>query len=188
VYVRTSWTSQAEVLAHTREIGDDIALIAGRCRYTGLDPRSFAPIMGAAMALGSRPWHIMETAYASDSELIGDVLDLDIRLWQHANAYIRLRSNIVQAHAQAGARFAQAAQAEPPDRPMMAYWAAVKGDCEAALEVLAGLAPRLRAARAKLAQAPAQLGDTYLAVYDLLRQGRVMPYDGRFLTGEELPC
>lgn len=183
-----SWTAQAEVLADTSEMGADIALMAGRCRATGLDPRSFAPIMGAAMALGSRPWHVMEFAYNSDQELIEELLDMTCQLWTRHNAYVRLRSTIVQRFAYAAAMFGAAACMDPPSEMDMAYWAAVKGDCEAAVEVLSPLPAKLRAARAALTRAPAELGETYQAVYDLLAQGRVMPHDGRWLTGEEIPC
>ena len=34
-------------------------------------------IMGAAMALGSNPWHIMDSPYDRDEELIGDLLEAD---------------------------------------------------------------------------------------------------------------
>jgi len=183
-----SWTAQAEVLADTSEIGSDIALIAGRCRHTGLDPRSFAPIMGAAMALGSRPWHSMTCRYDTDQELISDVLDAIQTVWERQGAYIRLRSGIVQARARANALFAEAAAQSPPIEMDMAHYAAISADCDAALEVLSGLSSRLRAARGNLSRAPAELGETYQQVYDLLAQGRVMPHDGRWLTGEELPC
>lgn len=183
-----SWTARAEVMADAHDIGDDIALMAGRCRFTGLDPRSFAPIMGAAMALGSRPWHVMESPYDSDEELIGDILEADTRVWRRANAYIRLRSSIVQTRAHAVAMFANAACQDPPNTMDMEFWAAIRNDCDTALEVLAGLPRRLRAARNNLGRAPAELGETYQAVYDLLAQGRVMPHEGRWLTGEEIPC
>jgi hypothetical protein len=180
-----TWTAQAEVLADTEEIGDDIALMAGRCRITGLDPRSFAPIMGAAMVLGSRPWHVMESPYDSDEELIGEVLDHDNAVWRRQNAYLKLRSAIVQTRAHAIVMYNHAAAQDPPITMDMDYYRAVRVDCDTALEVLAPLPGRLRTARARLMRAPAELGETYEAVYALLSQGRVMPHDGRFITGEE---
>lgn len=183
-----TWTAQAEVLADTEEMGADIALMAGRCRATGLDPQSFAPIMGAAMALGSHPWRVMDHRFDSDEELIGDVLEFDTRVWRRQNAYLKLRSAIVQSRAYAIAMYNDAAVQDPPNTMDMGYWVTVCGDCDAALEVLAPLPRRLRTARARLMQAPVALGETYQAVYDLLSQGRVMPHDGRFLAGEELPC
>lgn len=183
-----SWLAQAEMLADTHDIGDDIALMAGRCRATGLDPRSFAPIMGAAMALHSRPWHIMDSPYDSDEELIGELYDRILDVWERQAAYIRLRSGIVGALRHAIAKFTAAANERPPNEAAMTRWAAVRADCEAALDVLSTLPRRLHVARASLTRAPAELGDTYQAVYDLLAQGRVMPMDGRWLTGEEAPC
>src|SRR5690606_62365 len=185
----TTWTAQAETLADVQEIGDDIALMAGRCRATGLDGRSFAPIMGAAMALGSRPWHVMEHAYASDQELIGDVLEFEARIRRRQNSYVKLRSRIVQARAYAVAMYNDAASQDPPNQPDMEQWALVAADCNTALDVLAPLASKLRGARAALNRAPGELGETYQQVYDLLSRGRVMPHQGRFITGEEeTPC
>lgn len=183
-----TWTARAEVLAVTRSIGDDIALMAGRCRATGLDPQSFAPIMGAAMALGSHPWHLMECPYTRDEELIGDLLDIGDRLMRRQNGYLRLRSSIVAARGHAVAMYNQAASQDPPNTMDMGYWATVRIDCETALDVLTGLPSKLRAARAKVESAPAQLGETYEAVYALLSQGHVMPHDGRWMTGEESSC
>lgn len=183
-----TWLAQAEVLADTSETGADIALIAGRCRATGLDPKSFAPIMGAAMALGSRPWHIMECRYGSDEELIGDLLDMDARLFRRQDAYIKMRSAIVRTRAHAIAMFNDAANQNPPLAMDMDHWAGSIAACDAALDVLAPLPARLRLARAGLGRAPAELGETYEAVYRLLSQGHVMPHDGRWVTGEEAPC
>lgn len=184
----TTWTAQAETLSHVQPIGDDIALMAGRCRATGLDVRSFAPIMGAAMALGSRPWHVMEYAYASDQELIGDLWEFEARIRRRQNSYVQLRSQILNARAYAVAMYNDAANQHPPKQLDMEHWALVIADCDTALDVLAPLARKLRTARARLTRAPAELGDTYQQVYDLLAQGRVMPHEGRFITGEETPC
>jgi hypothetical protein len=183
-----TWTAQAEVLADTADIGEDVALIAGRCRATGLDPRSFAPIMGAAMALGSRPWHIMDSPYSTDEELISDVLDAIQTVWDRQGAYIRLRSTIARTRAHAMAMHADAASRTPPSEMDMAYWASIASDCDTALEALASLPTHLRAARANLSRAPAELGETYQQVYDLLEQGRVMPHDGRWISGEDAPA
>lgn len=185
---RTAWTAQAETLADVQELGDDIALMAGRCRATGLDVRAFAPIMGAAMALGSRPWRVMEHAYASDQELIAELLEHELAIRRRESGYIKLRSNIVKARAWAVASFTTAQRKHPPDQAAMEHWAAVAADCNTALDVLAPLPGKLRAARAALNRAPGELGETYQQVYDLLAQGRVMPHEGRWLTGEETQC
>lgn len=179
-------TPQAEVLADTGDLGAEIACMAGRCRATNLDPRSFAGIMGAAMALHAPPWYERTDAFRTDTELISDLLDIDFELWRRQNAYIQLRSAIVRRRASAVVRHRMAADAG--HYPDMGHWADIIADCDTALDVLRGLPRRLRAARAALMRAPGELGETYQAVYDLLRQGRVMPRDGHFLTGEEIPC
>ena len=182
-----SWTSQAETLADTEELGGDVALMAGRCRATGLDPRAFAPIMGAAMALGARPSAIMDYAYSSDQELIEELLEHASAIYQRELDTIRLWSQAAAARQWAIASYTTAQALNPPDYEAMRRWRAVWADCDAALEVLTNIPRRLRAARTRLTMAPAELGDTYQAVYDTLAQDRVMPYDGRWLTGEVIP-
>ena len=55
--------------------------------------------------------------------------------------------------------------------------------CEEAVEVTAGLVKRLRWALARLRAVPADLGETYEAVYNLIRRGGALPHDGRWVTG-----
>lgn len=54
------------------------------------------------------------------------------------------------------------------------------GDITGAVPVLLR---RLRHTQARLQSVPADLGETYESVYDLLRRGGTLPYDGRWLTG-----
>lgn len=174
--------ARAEALADTAETGDDIALIAGRCRATGLDPASYAPIMGAAMALGPRAWTATDCPYHLDRELIDDLLDQITAIAERQQAHARLHTETAHAHVQAARLLDTATPQTHPDD--LAGWRSTISDCTAAAEALSGLRSRLRVARTKLTAAPAQLGETYQAVYTLLEQGRVMPYNGRWLTGE----
>lgn len=126
----------------------------------------------------------MDYAYLRDQELIEDLLDHTAVVYQRELDCIRLLSQAAAARRWAIASYTTAQSLNPPDYAAMRHWRAVWADCDAALEVLAHLPGRLRAARSRLTMAPAQLGDTYQAVYDTLAQGRVMPYNGRWLTGE----
>jgi hypothetical protein len=180
-----SLTGQAEVLADTTDLGQEGAMMCGRCRATGLDVRSFAPLIGATLALGVRPlagtgW----TRYPDDRRLVDDLIELADGVSSRCSAAERLVETAVRTRAHAAAMFADAAAAEPPRDMDMAHWAAVMGDCDAATEILRALLPRLWAAYGRLVAAPEQLGETYAAVYRLLSAGRVMPHAGRWLTGE----
>lgn len=37
------------------------------------------------------------------------------------------------------------------------------------------------------ADAPTELGEIYEAAYNLVAAGNVLPFDGRWITGEEMP-
>ncbi|WP_068925063.1 hypothetical protein [Planobispora rosea] len=183
-----SLTAQAEALTDTEDLGQDGAMMCGRCRATGIDVRSFAPLIGATIALGVRPlagagW----TPYPDDRRLIDDLIDLADQVATHANAAGRLIGTAQATRAHAAAMFADAACADPPREMDMAYWASVMGDCDAAAEILWPLLHRLRAVYQRLMAAPEHLGETYAAVYRLVTAGRVLPYDGRWITGAEVP-
>jgi hypothetical protein len=55
--------------------------------------------------------------------------------------------------------------------------------CAEVIAAAGALLRRLQYARARIRAVPADLGETYESVYDLLRRGGVLPYDGRWLTG-----
>jgi len=60
--------------------------------------------------------------------------------------------------------------------------------CEDITNALPGLQRRLAHARTRLQAVPADLGDTYQAVYQLIRRGGVLPYQGRWVTGTTPPA
>ena len=175
-----SWTGQAEVLADTSELAVEAHAMAGHCRATGLDPRSFHGIIGAAIALGAYPVNATGIPWASDKDLIiaiCDLLDLIADRW-------RDHQRLVYAVANRRA-WARACYQGAPDDPGAGFYLNVIADCNTALETLEPLPGRLRAATARLNAAPEQLGETYAAVYRLLAAGRRMPVDGRWITGED---
>jgi hypothetical protein len=57
--------------------------------------------------------------------------------------------------------------------------------CEDAADILAPLIAALRHALARAGAVPSDLGETYEAVYTLIRRGGRMPLAGRWLTGDD---
>ena len=56
--------------------------------------------------------------------------------------------------------------------------------CEDIGQALNVLRQHLERARARIRAVPADLGETYESVYRLIRRGGLMPYEGRWITGE----
>ena len=52
-----------------------------------------------------------------------------------------------------------------------------------AIEILDLLTPRLRHALQRIRAVPSDLGETYESVYNLIRRGGRMPYEGRWIEG-----
>lgn len=179
-----SWIGRAEALADTEDLGQEAAIMGARCRATGLAFTSFRSILGAARALGSGQlvgdgW----LPYRDDHELVGVICDMLDEIADRWQAYVRLRNEAATARARAWAYLEVVV--EEADRVTLRARIA---DCTAALEVLSVLAGRLTAASRRLNAAPVELGDTYAAVYQLVAAGRVMPHNGRWITGQELPA
>ncbi|MBP2704367.1 hypothetical protein JOL79_11140 [Microbispora sp. RL4-1S] len=177
-----SWTSQAEMVADTTELGGAGREMCGRCRATGLQPNAYAPLAGATAALGTWPLTGGGDGYApfaSDRDLVEELLDFGIAILGHYDRVVALVQTIAMRRAELLAWIASATRGDP-----VKEWRAEVTDCAAALEVLTGVPGRLRAAARRVAAAPAALGDTYAEVYRLVTGGRVLPHNGRWLTGE----
>ncbi|MGI5155849.1 hypothetical protein [Microbispora sp. CA-102843] len=177
-----SWTSQAEVAADTSELGIAGRGMCGRCRATGLHPSAYAPLTGATVALGTWPLTGSGDGYVpfgSDRDLVDQLLDFGIAILGRYDRVVTLVRMIVLRRAELLAWIASAIRGDPVEA-----WQAEVVDCTTALEVLAGVPRRLRAAAGRVAATPAALGETYAEVYRLVAAGRVLPYNGRWLTGE----
>jgi hypothetical protein len=180
-----SWTAQAETLEDTSGLGSDAAMMCGQARATGLDPNSIRSLIGASLALGCWPqrgdgW----TPYPSDTDLVEALFDLQDAVYRWWKGVERL----TRAVARRRARLIQCLSESEPDHPQRPEWHWELVDCNTALEILTDVPARLNAAINKLAAVPIELGDTYAAVYTLVAAGRVMPHNGRWITGEEVPC
>ncbi len=178
-----SWTGQAEVLADTSELAADAEAMVVRCRGTGLDPRSFQGVIGAALALGTYPAGTTGPSFATDRELITAICDLLDEIADRWAAYVRLRTAAATARARARAHLAVTENER--DKTTLRE---IDVDCTTCLETLESLAGRLQAASSRLNDTPNQLGETYAEVYALIARGRRMPLNGRWITGEETPC
>ncbi|OPG10574.1 hypothetical protein [Microbispora sp. GKU 823] len=180
-----SWTSHAEVAADTSELGSLGRDLCGRCRATGLHPNAYAPLTGATLALGVWPLTGGGHGYApfaSDRELVDQLLDFGIAILGQYDRVVTLVRMAALRQAELLAWIASATKGDPVEA-----WQAELVDCTTALEVLAGVPRRLRAAAGRVAATPAALGETYVEVYRLVAAGRVLPYNGRWLTGEMAP-
>ncbi|HEY9441011.1 MAG TPA: hypothetical protein VIS29_20680 [Streptomyces sp.] len=177
-----SRTSVARALADTSDPGHTAALIASRCQGSGLDPRGYAGMYGAALTLG-QPLLPAGAGWCSDRDLVDAIADL-----QDTLAARQARLRIAQAETRAALARAQRQAAR--DRHLFGQVGAetriVLADCRTALEVLGEAAGRLRHAVSRIGAVPGELGEVYEAVYRLVRAGRVLPHNGRWLTGEEV--
>ena len=173
-----SWTSNAEVLADATDLGVIAARMAGRCRATGLDWRSFRGVVRAAASLGVMPYPAdASTAWPTDTAVIEELLDL-VDLVRARRQ--RVRELISSAHVRAAVLRRHLGDLAYDQRAIRMELR----DIATALEVLDPVPARLSAASSGLAAAPEQMGSTYAAVYRLLAGGHRMPARGRWLTGE----
>lgn len=178
-----SWTGRAQVLTDTSELAQQAEWMAGRCRGTGLDPRSFTGVIGAAIALGAYPVSAIGPRYTNDRELITAICDLLDDIADKWQAYVKLRHQVATARARA--RVVLRGTTNERDVPVLQ---GIISDCTTALETLESLPGRLQGASKRLNETPEQLGETYAAVYALVAQGRRMPLNGRWMTGENPSC
>jgi hypothetical protein len=173
-----------ELADATHELGDAIAVtVLGGARTAGLDPAAYAPLTGAALALGAdriAVYRALGPAHRNDVAFLSAVADAedDARDLFHAVGSLveQVTAALNEAHEDLDDEDATARAADARERIRA---------CEHALEVLAELDRRLRHAIARLQATPAALGETYQAVYDLIRADGRMPLDGRWITGEE---
>jgi hypothetical protein len=200
----------ARDLADTGDLAEEVTAILGGARAARLDPDALPGLAGAALALGAASLQVYraeDPRYADDSDLLADIADAEDGIAGHLAAAARLEAG---AHAAAEdaesdlhhARVALAtAMAMSTGRPCTGCHAAraaavavararigacteradLAGD---ALGILGPLAARLRRALALVRAVPADLGETYQAVYELRHRGGVMPADGDWLTGQ----
>jgi hypothetical protein len=189
---------EASLLARARdladeaaELGDAVAVtILGGARAAGLDPAAYAPLTGAALALGADRVTVYRAgapACPTDAAFLAAVADAedDARdLLAAAGALAETVTAALDAALADADDAADAAEAAEDDKDAgdAAERAAL---CEEALGVLGELDTRLRHAIARLQAVPVVLGETYESVYALIRSGGRMPLEGRWVTGDD---
>ena len=166
-----SFLARAQVLAGTDGLGGHATAISACAYRTGIDPWPLRGLTGTALVLGAGVTMTTDSAqpYATDRALLDDIGTLDMLLFRRERQCTELRDLVLAAIA--------GAPAGPEGDGQRA-------DAQAALDVLAEVMPRLRYARMRLTSVPAALAKRYEAPQRLVRSGGVMPFDGRWITGE----
>ncbi len=205
--------ARARELADISDLAETVLAILGGARNAGLDPGALGGLVGAANALGASGISIYAAGtgtsgpHADETQFLSHVSDAEDDIADRLKAAQRLREQVLAAldaalDALEDARRALAAAHAMPTKgkcdgchnakaaAIAAAEAAIADAeqrislCETAIGVLDPLIHRLRHALARLRAVPSDLGETYESVYNLIRRGGVMPYEGRWVTGQ----
>ena len=201
--------ARAHELDDTCELGEEVTSILGGARAARLDPDALGGLTGAALALGedgARVYRAEGARFRDDRDFIEAVAEAEDEISQHLAAAQQLQHEAAAAlnraldDLDAARRQLATAQGMPAGDPCngchparAAAIAAAEAQirdchqraalCEAAEGILAPLAMRLQHALRRIRTVPEELGETYEAVYRLLRQGGLLPRDGDWLVG-----
>jgi hypothetical protein len=186
-----SWQAEAETLGDdARGIGLAAALTVAQARAARVDPEATRSLISAALTLGAEPARFWQHAepVRSEADMIEAAETLASDAWELARIAADLHDKAIIARdaADRAARDADRAEresgttAETRDARGQAINEAA--DADTAAEIAAGVAIQLDHAVHRLDDIPGDLHETYEAVHDHLARGRVLPYDGDFLT------
>lgn len=191
--------ARARELADLGEVTEGVTATLGGARRAGLDPDALGGLIGAAAALGTTGVTVYAAGkgpggrYDGEGEFLGALADAEDDIAERLKAAGRLHDQAITALDSAldaleaargmhtkekcdgchGRKAAAIADAEARVRL-----------CEDAIEILVPLEARLRHALARIRAVPSDLGETYESVYNLIRRGGRMPYEGRWVEGE----
>ncbi|SRR5712691_8075774 len=193
--------ARAQELDDTSDLAEEITCILGGARAARLDPDALGGLTGAALALGEDGRQVYAagpggqmTAFANDAGFLGAVAEAEDEVAGQLSAARNCRAEACAAVSAARAAHAVARAMPAGTQEQAASRAAALADtaerialARDAVEIAGTLAGRLERAACRLAAVPEDLGETYEAVYTLLRRGGVMPADGDWLTGESSP-
>ncbi len=204
--------ARARELASLGELAEEVTGILGGGRRAGLDLDALGGLVGAAAVLGAAGTAVYAAGrgpgsrYADEREFLSALADAEDGIAERLRTAVNLRDQATAAldaaldALDAGRRALAAARAMPTrDKcdgchnakaaAIAAAEAAIAGAqertslCDAAIDVLDPLITRLRHALGRLRAVPSDLGETYESVYNLIRRGGVMPYEGRWIEG-----
>jgi len=205
--------TRARRLLDLSDMRDDVLGCLGAARHAGLDPEAITGLIGCAHALGADSTATYSAGdgwagrHRDERAFLGHICSIedDLEDWlavasqldrETATALDAARADLEAAYGQLDAALTMPA-GEPCDgchgRKDAAIAAAKRlisdcetraGICEEIGQALQALTHRLRHALARLRAVPADLGETYESVYNLIRRGGRMPHEGCWITGE----
>jgi hypothetical protein len=205
--------ARAQRLLDLSDLRHDTLSCLGAARHAGLDPDALAGLVGCAAALGANSIETYTAGdgwtgrHPDERAFLGHVAGIEDDIEERLGDTVRLaretaaaldaaREDLRTARAQLAA-----ARALPTREPcdgchahrdaVIAAWEAIITECETRASIcedigqaLGVLRQRLERARARLRAVPADLGETYESVYNLIRRGGHMPHEGRWISGE----
>lgn len=202
---------RARELGDLEELAGAAVVILGAARNSGLDPEALGGLVGAAVALGAGSLAIYTAGgdgarYDNETAYLMHIASAEYEIADRLTAADKLHDRVVAAADAAlddleSAREAlAAAQAMPTGEPCdgcheakaaaIASARAAIADaetrvryCEGAAEILGLITPRLRYALQRIRALAGDLGEVYEPVYNLIRRGGRMPYEGRWIEG-----
>ena len=200
---------EARLLARAEELEDGMPEVAGTvtgilsgARAARLDPEALGGLVGAAFALGADQIAVYtagtngEPAYDGERVFMAAVSDAEDDAEDLLRAALRLRGQVRAARGTArlayGAALLMPTRTKEQRAARAEAIAAAKqriAICNEALNILAAMIKRLEYALYRLRGVPAELGETYESVYNLIRRSghAAMPYDGDWITGGTEP-
>jgi hypothetical protein len=168
--------STAVSLADTSELAAAAATMIGRCRGTGIVVASYRGLIAAAVTLGMPP-ALRGRAWSTDTAFVTALVDLECdlfgRLSQVNSMIANLQAEIV--------RLEGLYDGTPETEIYLRHIALL----QAALEVLVPAQGRLNYALGRVMAVPDELGETYAAAYAHVRSGRLLPFNGRWITARQ---
>lgn len=153
--------------ADTEQQAADALFITSRCEAAGMDPDSYRCVIGAMVRLGPAVT-VKGPAWRNDHEFVAALLDLECDLFTKLQQINSLISRI------------QAAIEQINEYTRVEHIEAL----HASLDVLHPAAARITSALNRVIAAPEELAETYAVCYRHVRSGRLLPYRGRFISGE----
>jgi hypothetical protein len=176
-----SLTARAEVLADLSEPAAGCASCFCRARCAGLDIKAIAAVARAAMRLGAeQAWlYRDEPPCPDDAAYLDELHALRIRLRQVASVSARLYE---EAHRQAV--MARRALRAARDETARALALQMLNDANTAMDITHETAVACSEAGRLLLVAEADFRWVYEDPEALVASGNVLPYDGRWITGQ----
>lgn len=180
-------TEVAESLAATGMIRDIIGWTINRCRATGLDEQSFTALhdVGNALSDTFKVRGRSRSPWRSDRAYVNHLVEVEVLLVARL-ANIDLRLEIWEQEAAEAQDMLAILPYTLSTLAQRTYWQAVLESAVQALGIAEEARDKVWTALCCLRDLYDQLEDTYQAAYDLVRSGRVLPHNGRWITGEPL--